>query len=696
MNLGLYSYLGAAIAYGLFAFLLSFSWRESLQGKLLLVSMLISSGWALTSVNIALHNEAYLFTYHSFEIFRYIALYVFLLKLFEGASAGVKQQSNRYHKFIRCTLPQCVGLAVLLLLNEALSFVYLFPGQYITGIIGMMALSLIGLVIVEQLFRNTSVRHQWATKYLFLGIGGIFAYDFYMYTDALLFRTVDQNLWVTRGLVHILAVPMLVISSARIKNWSLNIFVSRDIVLGSTVVLGGGLYLLIMTGAGYYIREFGGSWGEVIRVIFFILAFISLFIILSSARLRAQIKVFLGKHFYKNKYDYRSEWLRLTEDLNDTTQSKEHYRTAIKAMANIVEARAGLLWLRDERGLYKNVDAWKSKSLENSIDADSSLINFLTKKKYVINISEFDTRLDEYSGLLLPEWLVGIEGRWLLVPLYDSNMLLGFVVLANPLIKRSINWEDRDLLKTAAKQIASYLTVLATSAQLAEAKQFEVFTRLSAYMVHDLKNIAAELELVAVNAKKHAGNPEFIEDAFATVENTAGDINRLLEQLRNRRTQNEKKVVVDLVGLVQDIVASKQRSQPAPKLQVLSEAGLVPLEKGRLSNVLAHLIDNAQQATDDEGEVILTLSTSDDMRTVEIKDSGHGMSDEFIRDRLFKPFDTTKGNAGMGIGMYESREFIRYLGGDVYVQSQPGKGSIITLHIPLHSTEGDENNNLHV
>ena len=224
------------------------------------------------------------------------------------------------------------------------------------------------------------------------------------------------------------------------------------------------------------------------------------------------------------------------------------------------------------------------------------------------------------------------------------------------------------------------------------AKQFEVFTRLSAYMVHDLKNIAAELELVAINAKKHAGNPEFIEDAFATVENTAGDINRILEQLRNRRTQNEKKVVVDLVELVQDVVDSKQHSQPAPKLQVLSEAGLVPLEKGRLSNVLAHLIDNAQQATDDEGEIVLTLSTTDDMRTVEIKDSGHGMTDEFIRDRLFKPFDTTKGNAGMGIGMYESREFIRQLGGDINVQSNPGKGTIIALQVPLRSTQDDDIN----
>jgi len=271
---------------------------------------------------------------------------------------------------------------------------------------------------------------------------------------------------------------------------------------------------------------------------------------------------------------------------------------------------------------------------------------------------------------------------WLIVPLHGSDRLLGFIILADPLIERSINWEDRDLLKTAAKQINNFLTVLMTSSQLAEVKQFEVFSRLSAYMVHDLKNIAAELELIAINAKKHTANPEFIEDAFGTVENAADDIKRLLTQLRHRRAEKEKKVTVDLVELVTEVVSSKQHVLPAPQLRVESESALVPLEKGRLSNVLAHLIENAQQATDSQGEIIITLSTVDNMRSIEIKDNGVGMDESFIRDRLFKPFDTTKGNAGMGIGMYESREFMYQLGGNIYVQSNPGKGTIITLHIP--------------
>jgi putative PEP-CTERM system histidine kinase len=213
-------------------------------------------------------------------------------------------------------------------------------------------------------------------------------------------------------------------------------------------------------------------------------------------------------------------------------------------------------------------------------------------------------------------------------------------------------------------------------------------------MVHDLKNIAAELELVAINARKHISKPEFVSDAFETVENAAGEINRLLAQLRNRRAATEKRVSVDLVALVTEVVASKQHLIPPPQFKTRTESCLVILNKDRLTNVLAHLIDNAQEATDNGGEIVMTLHIIEDMCCIEIMDHGHGMDEDFIRNRLFKPFDTTKGNAGMGIGMYESREFIRQLGGDIYVQSKPGKGSIISLHIPLNSSHGEDINNL--
>ena len=681
MNFGLYSYLGATIAYSLLALLLLFSYRGSLQGKLFNGAVVISAIWAGLAAILAADGVKQAGAYQAFEVLRYIAWYVFLFKLFDPAAV----EGVGYRRFVRWALPLSVGFAGLLLINE----LFAVSDRLALGITGHVFLALIGLAIVEQLFRNTAARHRWSIKYLFVGVGGIFVFDFYLYTDALLFRGIDQQLWEARGIINLVAVPLLAIAAARNKTWSLNIFVSRDIVLNTTAILGGGLYLLVMAGTGYYLREYGGSWGQVTQVVFFSLAMALLAAVLFSGQMRAQARVFVGKHFYKNKYDYRREWLRLTGELQDKGQGETRFEAVIEVLAHIVDARAGMLWLRDDQGQYKNAAAWHTGHIDAVESGDKPLIRFLEDKGFVINLMEIESRSNEYQGLALPEWLASVHRPWLIVPLFELGSLIGFVILANPLVTRSINWEDRDLLKTAAKQVSSHLTVLQTSAALAEAKQFEVFTRLSAYMVHDLKNVAAELELLARNAEKHKGNPAFIEDAFETVDNAAGEIKRLLEQLRNRRSQTEKRIIVDLGDLVQDIIRRKQTQSPQLHLEMPDAVYFVAAEKDRLANVLGHLIDNAQQATGEEGVIEVTVASKASMHIVKIQDNGHGMDADFIQTRLFKPFDTTKGNAGMGIGMYESREFVHHLGGDIAVESEPGKGTTISLQLPSSAEPGE-------
>ena len=681
MNFGLYSYLGATIAYSLLALLLLFSYRGSLQGKLFNGAVVISAIWAGLAAILAADGVKQAGAYQAFEVLRYIAWYVFLFKLFDPAAV----EGVGYRRFVRWALPLSVGFAGLLLINE----LFAVSDRLALGITGHVFLALIGLAIVEQLFRNTAARHRWAIKYLFVGVGGIFVFDFYLYTDALLFRGIDQQLWEARGIINLVAVPLLAIAAARNKTWSLNIFVSRDIVLNTTAILGGGLYLLVMAGTGYYLREYGGSWGQVTQVVFFSLAMALLAAVLFSGQMRAQARVFVGKHFYKNKYDYRREWLRLTGELQDKGQGETRFEAVIEVLAHIVDARAGVLWLRDDQAQYKNAAAWHTSHIDAVESGDKPLIRFLEDKGFVINLMEIESRSNEYQGLALPEWLASVHRPWLIVPLFELGSLIGFVILANPLVTRSINWEDRDLLITAAKQVSSHLTVLQTSAALAEAKQFEVFTRLSAYMVHDLKNVAAELELLARNAEKHKGNPAFIEDAFETVDNAAGEIKRLLEQLRNRRSQTEKRIIVDLGDLVQDIIRRKQTQSPQLHLEMPDAVYFVAAEKDRLANVLGHLIDNAQQATGEKGVIEVTVASKASMHIVKIQDNGHGMDADFIQTRLFKPFDTTKGNAGMGIGMYESREFVHHLGGDIAVESEPGKGTTISLQLPSSAEPGE-------
>ena len=102
----------------------------------------------------------------------------------------------------------------------------------------------------------------------------------------------------------------------------------------------------------------------------------------------------------------------------------------------------------------------------------------------------------------------------------------------------------------------------------------------------------------------------------------------------------------------------------------------------QLTNVLMHVIQNAQEATPDGSAVVVTLIARDQRAVIEIRDRGQGMTEEFIRRSLFKPFETTKGSSGMGIGAYQAREIVRGLGGDLVVASEPGKGTVVTISLP--------------
>ena len=155
-------------------------------------------------------------------------------------------------------------------------------------IFGLLMMALTGLALVEQLFRNTRREHHWAVKFLCSGLGALFAYDFFLYSDALLLKEVDAEFWDARGAVNALVVPLIAVAAARNPRWSPEIFVSRHVVFHTAAVLGAGSYLIVMAGAGYYLRLYGGSWGVIAQTVFLVGAVALLFILMFSGQLRAR------------------------------------------------------------------------------------------------------------------------------------------------------------------------------------------------------------------------------------------------------------------------------------------------------------------------------------------------------------------------------------------------------------------------
>jgi putative PEP-CTERM system histidine kinase len=206
---------------------------------------------------------------------------------------------------------------------------------------------------------------------------------------------------------------------------------------------------------------------------------------------------------------------------------------------------------------------------------------------------------------------------------------------------------------------------------------------MSTFVVHDLKNLVAQLSLMNANAEKHKDNPEFQRDMLETLNHSVQKMKLLLQKLS--RTENaEKPLPLAVEQVVRHAVALKSAFEPRPQLVVEVPGLKVMADRERLERVVGHLIQNAIEATPRDGHVMIRLCRRDpDAVEIEISDTGEGMSEEFIRERLFKPFDSTK-SAGMGIGVFESREYITELGGVLEVSSQPAHGTTFKVVLPLY------------
>jgi putative PEP-CTERM system histidine kinase len=446
-------------------------------------------------------------------------------------------------------------------------------------------------------------------------------------------------------------------------------------------LLGAGVYLLLMASAGYYLRLFGGEWGDVVQTVFIFAAAMLLVLLMFSGTLRARLRVFLSKHFFSYRYDYREEWLNFTRALTEGRPGEQLCERAVEALARLLESRGGALWMREGNAGYQRASHWNWADIQGTEPADSAFIQWLVSKQWVVDLDEMKTRRDLYGDLDTPAWIQHADDAWLVVPLMLHDELLGFVVLKHSLGNVSFNWEVSDLLKVAARQAAAHLAQMRASNQLIVARQFESFNRTTTFIIHDLKNLIAQLSLLLANAEKHKHNPEFQADMLDTVESAVARMNKVLTQLR-RGSDEAQTQSVALADILADAVDSKRAFKLRPALELPPAPLRVRAERERLTRAIGHLLQNALEATPPSGQVTLRAFEDSGQAIIEIIDTGSGMDDEFIRTRLFQPFDSTKG-AGMGIGAYECRETLRVLGGTVEVDSTPGRGTRFRLSLPL-------------
>jgi len=685
------SYGIGALAFAVLLALLLSGWRGTRPGRWLVAAVAITLTAALLGALAAATGMAWTWPAQAACESAATAGWLLYLSRLVAAEDHLEESPSRIGRFGPPTVLVLAAAAIL-------SIPTLWSGVLPAGLalqlrfVAAALLAIFGLVMVEQIYRNSNQQQRWAYKFLCLGAGAIFAYDLFLYSDAILFRRIDPQFWVARGLILAMVAPLLAIAAVRTQTLSIKVFVSRAAVLHGAALLGAGLYLLAVASVGYLIRSGLGDWGRIAQAAFLGGALILLLVLLFSGQVRARARVLISKHFFRYRYDYRDEWLRLIGTLSDSAEPDMRVR-AIAALAQLLDSRWGQLWTLESGTHYAWVAAWnRGQPVVTRLAADDPLIAFLRERKWVIDLEELQQRRDLYGGLSTPAWVAELEDAWVVTPLFHLGSLLGVTVLGPSTSRRSLNWEDHDLLKTAGQQISSYLALMEANEQLVRARQFEAFNRLSAYVVHDLKNVSAQLSLISANAKRYGSDPEFVADAFATVAAAAAKVDHMVADLRKgMRQEGTRHTTVALAPLLARVARRRAGGTPRPLVAEVEQDLQVQVVPHRFERILEHLVQNAQEATADDGQVRLSAHGTGAEACIVIADSGCGMDPEFIRTRLFQPFDTTKGNAGMGIGAYESRQTVEELGGRLEVTSALGQGTTFSLYLPLvGTTEGGD------
>ncbi len=548
------------------------------------------------------------------------------------------------------------------------------PGLYTSQILLRIGFGVAGLLTLENLWRNTEPQRRWHVWPLCLAVGGLFAYELFLFSDAFITRgRVDPGLALGRAIVAAFMAPLLALAMARNKEWRVDIHVSRQVVLHTATLGASGCFLLAVAIVGMLLRGFGGDWGLVLQLAMLFGSVVVLATVLSSGSTRRRLKFLISRNFFTHRYDYRVEWLKFIELVSEPKHAEELPVRIIRALAEFIDSPAGVLWSLSRGIGYHPTAAWRS-----SIPGDG---NLAIDDPFIVGFRDGGWIQELTSDAMDEGWPFASDKAWLAVPLSHRREIVGFVLLDRANHTVSLNWEAFDLLRATGRQAASYLAEERSTRVLRDTELLTEYSKRFAFVVHDIKNLASQLSLIVSNAKHYIDDPEFQRDMLRTVEDSVARMNNLLSQLKADAAPRAPRVLNP--NVVIGAVATEFAAGPVT-VAIRDDAGAcaVAIDPDRFRSALAHLVQNAIDASCPSDPVIISSRRLGTQLLIEIIDKGPGMDDAFIRDELFLPFRSTK-SGGYGIGAFQTRELIRMAGGDLVVISEKGFGTTMRIILPL-------------
>lgn len=549
------------------------------------------------------------------------------------------------------------------------------------------------LVLVHNLYASASSSARQVLRWPALALAAVWVFELNLYTVAYLAKHWPVELASLHGLLDVGFAGILALGVMKGRE-PLRLKPSRTVTFQSMSLIVIGAYFVAMIAIAQWLANAGGELGRWWQFSFLIAAISAAVLLLPSRRVRRWMRVMLTKHFFAHRYDYREEWLRFSHTIGGPTigsldkDAAPLHQRAVQAFADITDSPAGLLLTPDETGELVLAARWQWPTADVPAQAmDLPTAHFLAASDHIVDLDDIRAGKSEVRGhiITIPEWLREESRAWAVVPLQHNGRLVGVVILARPPHDRKLDWEDFDLLRVVAQQIGTYLADHQGQQALAEAARFDEFHRRIAFVMHDIKNLSSQLSLLARNAERHAENPAFRADMLVTLRNSADKLNHLVARLSRYGGGTVDKVEPVEVGALARQLGEAFRARH--NVQVIErDACTIAGQSHMVEQVLTHLIQNAVDASAPDMPVFVSISGDGAYGRIEIVDSGHGMAPEFVRNRLFKPFDSSK-PGGFGIGAYEARELVRAMHGRLDVESREGIGTRFIIRLPLANAE---------
>lgn len=551
---------------------------------------------------------------------------------------------------------------------------------------------LIGAVLIlmnlERTLRHSIGQSRWQLKFMILGVGSIFGVRIYTDSQVVLFSMVDVNMESINMGALLIGNILIAYSLRRAKLLKFDFYLSHTVLYNSVTVLLVGVYFIAVGLVARVVYYLGRAHEAALTTFFVFIAILGLALFLLSDRLRLQRKRFISRHFQKPRYDYLKVWAQFTERTASLTSMKTLCTHIVRMVSETLEALSVSIWLVDEQeetlylGGSTALAATREENLKITGEKAKTLIQAMEHQTHPVDVRESSDSWAEDLGAILANPLRESQID-LYIPLSAAGQLVGILTVGNKVARDPYPFEDLDILKTVADQSAANLLTLRLGERLQQAKEMEAFQTMSAFFMHDLKNLASRLSLVTQNLPIHFNSPEFRSDALKTISQSLDKINGMCSRLSllSQRLELHPQEV-DLNELLKTTLkglGGLLKANPVLELRPLPKAFLDPEQ---VQKVLINLILNANEAIRNGGGIRIASELQGKLFLFSISDDGCGMAKEFIERRLFRPFQTTK-KQGMGIGLFHSKKIIEAHQGRIEVESEEGKGSTFRLYLPM-------------